>query len=97
MKLDTWNSSLPQFDLLGFYPLMTFFVIIFLFAIMIFCYLKIRVFVVILAIYLFSLVIGITAMNESIIPFTPFLQLFFLLFQTIIFVITSIEVFGNEN
>jgi len=98
MILQTWNESLPQFNLLGFYPLMTFFVIIFLFALMLFCYLKIRVFLLILAIYLFSLIIGLSAMNESIVPFTPFLQIFFLLFQTIIFTIVSIEVFSkNEN
>ena len=98
MILDTWNSSLPQFDLLGFYPLMSFFAILFLFALMLFCYIKIRVFLVILVIYLFSLVIGITAFNESVIPFTPFLQIFFLVFQSIIFIIVSIEVFSkNEN
>ena len=98
MMYQEWNESLPQFDLLGFYPLMTFFAIIFLFCLMLFCYIKVRVFLVILVIYLFSLVIGITAMNESIIPFSPFLQIFFLVFQSIIFIIVSIEVFSkNEN
>jgi len=87
---------IPQYDLLGFYPIMVLFVIIFLFGLMIFCYLKIRVFVVILGIYLFSLIIGILALSESIIPFTPYLQIFFLIFQTIIFIIVSIEVFNKE-
>lgn len=86
-----------QFDLLGFYPIMTFFAIIFLFAIMIFCYLKIRIFVVILGIYLFSLIIGILSFNESVIPFTPYLQIFFLFFQTTIFVVVSIEVFEKKS
>lgn len=86
-----------QYDLLGFYPLMTFFAIIFLFALMLFCYLKIRVFVLILGIYLFSLIIGITAFNESVIPFSPYLQIFFLVFQSIIFILVAIQTFENEN
>lgn len=93
MILQTWNSSLPQYDLLGFYPLMSFFAIIFLFMLMTFCYLKVRVFLVIIIIYLFSLVIGVMALSESVIPFTPFLQLFFLIFQSAILIIVSIEVF----
>ena len=93
MWFQTWNETLPQFDVLGVYPLMTFFGIIFLFALMLYCYMKIRIFLVILVIYLFSLIIGFSALNESIIPFTPYLQLFFLVFQTIIFIIVVLEVF----
>jgi len=85
-----------QFDLLGVYPIMTLFIIVFLFALMLFCYLKIRVFIVILGIYLFSLIIGILALSESIIPFTPYIQIFFLIFQTLIFIIVSIETFQKE-
>jgi len=97
MIFQNWNASIPQYDLLGFYPLMTFFAILFLFMLMIFCYLKIRVFVVILGIYLFSLVIGIIAFNESVIPFTPFLQIFFLIFQSLIFILVAIETFEKGN
>ena len=93
MWFQTWNETLPQFDVLGVYPLMTFFGIIFLFALMLYCYMKVRIFLVILVIYLFSLIIGFSALNESIIPFTPYLQLFFLVFQTIIFIIVALEVF----
>lgn len=93
----TFLQITDQFDLLGFFPIMTLLVIMFLFMLMVFCYLKIRVFIVILVIYLFSLVIGLSSMSESIIPFTPYLQIFFLLFQTVIFTITSLEVFRNEN
>lgn len=96
MILDVYNFT-GQYDLLGFYPLMTFFAIIFLFGLMIFCYLKIRVFIVILGIYLFSLVIGIIAFNESVIPFTPYLQIFFLIFQTILFVLVVIQTFENDK
>ena len=93
MLFETWNESLPQFDVLGVYPLMTFFALMFLFGLMLYCYMKVRVFLVILVIYLFSLIIGFMALNESIIPFTPYLQIFFLIFQSIIFIIVALEVF----
>ena len=93
---ETFNFT-GQYDLLGFYPLMTFFGIIFLFALMIFCFLKLRIFVLILAIYLFSLIIGFNSFSESVIPFTPYLQIFFLVFQTIMFLLTAIQTFGNKR
>lgn len=96
MILDIWNWTNPQYDLLGFFPIMSLFAIIFLFMLMIYCYMKIRVFLVILVVYIFSLVIGVVSFNESVIPFTPFLQIFFLVFQTIIFIIVCLEVFRNE-
>ena len=86
-----------QYNLLGYYPIMSLFVIIFLFGLMIFCYLKIRIFLVILVIYLFSLVIGISSFDESTIPFTSYLQIFFLIFQTILFFITALDTFQNKN
>ena len=94
--LETWNITDPQYDILGFFPLMTLFAIIFLFMLMIFCYLKVRIFIVILVIYIFSLVIGLSALNESIIPFTPYLQIFFLLFQSVFFILVALEVFERE-
>ena len=46
-----------------------------------------------LIIFLFSLLIGVISLTEYIIPFTPYLQFFFLLFQSSIFIITSLEVY----
>lgn len=86
-----------QFDLIGFYPIMTFFGLIFFFVLMVYCYLKLRIFWLILIIYLFSLIIGVLAVSESIIPFTPYLQIFFLIFQSILFIETIIGVFQDKN
>lgn len=90
------NLTSP-YDLIGFYPIMTFFGIIFLFGLMIFCYLKIRIFWIIIIIELFSLIIGFNSFNESVIPFTPYLQIFFLIFQTAIFLLTAIQVFEKDK
>lgn len=96
---DIYNITEGQYNLFSFFPIMSLFGIILLFVIMIYCYLKIRIFLVILVIYLFSLVIGVLSFNESIIPFTPYLQIFFLLFQTTIFFLVAKEVFvdGKEK
>lgn len=77
---------------IDFYPYITFLSLIFLLVLHLYCYVKIRRFLINLVIYLFSLIIGYQAFNESTIPFTPFFQIFFLFFQTTILLIMSIEV-----
>lgn len=76
-------------------PVLSLFFIIFLIGLMIFCYLKVRVFLVILVIYLFSLLIGVMFLEIDNIPFTPYLQIFFILIQTIFLIIVSIELYEN--
>lgn len=76
-------------------PILSLFFIIFLIGIMIFCYLKMRVFLVILTIYLFSLIIGIMFLSLENIPFTPYLQIFFILIQSVIFIVVSLELYEN--
>ena len=49
-------------------------------------------FLIVLILFLFSLIIGIDSIKQGIIPFSPYFQFFFLLFQTIIFLFISIEV-----
>lgn len=86
-----------QYDLLGYYPVMSLLFIVFLTMLMVFCYLRMRVFVLMLIIFVFSLIIGVNSMSETIIPFTPYLQLFFLLFQTTLFVMVSIDTFKKSK
>ena len=86
----------------GIIPTTTIISVIILFVlmiIMILLYLKLRIFLVILVVFLFSLIIGINSMSETNIPFTPYLQTFFLLFQSCIFIITSLKVltYGKET
>lgn len=72
-------------------------VVLFLFmALIVVLYLKlenntIEKFLIILTVFLFSIIIGTTAIVEFAIPFSPYLQLFFLLFQTIFFILTALE------
>ena len=59
--------------------------IILLMVLMIYCYVKIKRFLPILVVFLFSIIIGMLSFSGSYLPFTPWFQLFFMLFQTIFF------------
>lgn len=72
------------------------FFIIALIGLMLLCYLKIRIPLVILFIFLFSLIIGILFLSVENIPFTPYIQLFFLFFQTIFLIITFLELYNDK-
>jgi len=54
---------------------------------------KIRIFTIVLVIFLFSIVIGILSMSIKELPFNPYLPLFFILFQSILFIKFTIEVY----
>lgn len=78
------------------FPFLSIFFIVFLIALMIFLYLKIRVLLVILLVFLFSIIIGILFLTIENIPFTPWIQIFFIFFQSIIFIITVLEAYEHE-
>ena len=71
------------------------FFIVFLIGLMLILYIKVRVLLVILLVFLFSLLIGVLFLSVENIPFTPYIQIFFIFFQSIIFIITVIE--ANEH
>ena len=50
-------------------------------------------FVVIVVIFLFSIIIGVSSIASVSIPFSPWFQLFFLLIQTIFFILSVIDGF----
>ena len=60
------------------------FVLILLIVFMVYLYLRIKKTLPILVVFLFSLIIGVLSISSRI-PFTPFTQIFFTLFQTIFF------------
>lgn len=94
MILQTNYTNIIDFsDMLT--PFLALFFILFLIGIMTFCYLKMRVFLVILVIFLFSLIIGVMFMSYEFIPFTPYLQIFFIMYQSIILIVVSIELYEN--
>ncbi len=80
-------------DFTDFQPILSFIILLILMILMLVVYLKVRIFLVVLVIFLFSLVIGIGALVESNIPFTPYIQIFFLMFQLSIFITISIEAY----
>lgn len=83
MDVMDWESVLMPFLVIIF--------LIFLMGLMIFLYMKLRVFTVILTVFLFSLIFGMLSMSFEFLPFTPFISIFFMLFQTIFFLITTLD------
>lgn len=88
----TYGSILVQ-DI--YYVMLSLIILFGLIAFMVLLYVKIRIFLPILTIFLFSLVIGTIFITENILPFSPYLGIFFLLFQSSIFIITTID-FNNK-
>ena len=76
--------------------ILTFMLLIILMLLMIYIYAKNRRFTIILVIFLFSLVIGMTAFSVEGVPLTPYFQLLFLLFQTVIFILTAIDLYQED-
>jgi len=76
------------------------FILIFLLLLMLFLYLKsskeLKEGLPILVIYLFSLLIGIKSFEHPHTPFSPLLESFFLIFQTVIFLLTAFNVYDNK-
>jgi len=58
-------------------------------------YLKLKIYLIILTIFLFSIIFSIMALNIYLLPFSPYLQIFFLMFQAVIFLFTTLEL--NEK
>ena len=71
------------------YIVLSFLILFNLIIFMLFFYFKIsnkNKFLIVLLIFLFSLIIGVISITENILPFSPYLQIFFLLFQTSLFI-----------
>ena len=70
-------------------------IMILLLVLMIYFYVKVRKFLPILVIFLFSLIIGMTTFSSFSIPYYPWFNLFFILFQSIIFMLTSLDLYNE--
>ena len=88
------DATLDPFYILT--PVLTIFMLIILMVVMIYFYMKMRIFPVILIVYLFSIIIGINSMTTGDIPFTPYFQTFFLLLQSVFFLLTAQAVFKKR-
>lgn len=74
-------------------PIFSLLFLIFLMILMIFIYMKVRIWLVILVLFLFSLIIGIYSLSLEYIPFNPYFSIFFILFQSVLFIKRSLEVY----
>lgn len=69
-------------------------VMVLLLILMIYFYVKVRKFLPILVIYVFSLIIGMASFS-SLIPFFPWINVFFILFQSVIFMLTGLDLYNE--
>lgn len=82
----------------AYQPTLAFFILIILMSLMFFLYMKLKKpELLILVIFLFSLIIGIGALMNCNIPFTPYIQIFFILFQLSIFILTSLNYYKKKK
>jgi len=70
-------------------------ILLFLIILMLFLYKKINKFLPTLILFLFSLIIGISSITIITLPFIPYFSLFFILFQTSIFIIKSLKIYNK--
>lgn len=73
------------------------FVLVFFMLLMLYLFMKIVNFLPILVVYTFSLLIGMESFTHLHTAFSPLLELFFLMFQTTLFLLTSFNVFENRK
>jgi len=78
------------FDL-GLDIVMSGFLLIFLMILMLVFYAKFQILPLVIVLYLFSVVIGVLSLQKGDIPFSPYFQSFFLLFQSVLFILTIID------
>ena len=77
-----------QEEIITVTPILMVVILFLLMGLMAILYVKLRIWYVILTIFLFSLVIGFYAIIEFAIPFSPYLQTFFLIFQSVFFTLS---------
>lgn len=70
---------------------LSFFTIMALMVLMLTLYFKYRFFHIMLIVFLFSIVIGMLSIADYSLPFSPYIQLFFMTFQSVIFILTSYD------
>ena len=73
-------------------PFLSIMILIILMFVMIVVYMKMRVWVLICALFLVSIIMGIMSLNNENIPFNPYISLFFILFQLIFFILITLKV-----
>lgn len=76
-------------------PILGIVILIVLMIVMFQLYIKARRFLPVLVVFIFSIVIGMNSLTESNIPFTPYFQIFFIIFQSVFFLMTSLDLYKD--
>lgn len=82
-------------DLYLLTPMLGVVILLVLMVVMFQLYVKARRFLPILVVFLFSIIIGMDSLAEGNIPFTPYFQIFFIMFQSVFFLMTSIDLYKD--
>ena len=81
----------------GLMPLLTVFILVILMFFMAYMYIRVRSFTVTTIIFLFSLIFGYMAFGFTEIPFSPYIQIFFMVFQLVFFILDSLQTFRGKK
>jgi len=72
-------------------------ILLFFIGLMLLLYLKYKMLHLIIIVYLFALIIGALSFTIGYIPFTPYIQIFYVVFITVIFVYSAIDYNNYKN
>ena len=72
------------------------FILVFFLVLILYLFMKIVNFLPILVVYMFSLLVGLDSFTHLHTPFSPLFEIFFLMFQTTIFLLTAFNVYDNK-
>lgn len=73
------------------------FILMFFIILMIYCMNKFKDYLTVLTVYSFALIIGMESLTHIHTPFSPMLEIFFLVFQTVLFLIASLKFYSINN
>jgi len=72
-------------------------ILVLLIYLMLYLYVKIEDFEPMLIVFLFSLIIGTTSLSVINVPFAPWFQIFFMLFQTVLFLLKALKYYYSKR
>ena len=72
-------------------------IFVFLIGFMLYFYMKARVFLAVLVVFLFSLVMGALSFTFYMYPFYPYFTVFFLMIQSVLFMLTCLDFADFKN
>jgi len=74
-----------------------FVILFFLIILLIYCFKVIRNILPIITVYAFSLIIAMESLTHSHFPISPMFEIFFMIFQTSIFIVSALDYYNNKK